>query len=183
MLNTSDHLPAPPAARRPVILAASAIITLLRGETVCLKVRKADHFVPGMALWVKERWMHSYFPQGRFSEGAEIFYCADYVDDPWGADWERASDGNGQRQWLSASSMPRAASRLSVCIISVHETGNRQPSLWTDTRQINPYCEIGWCPKMYADKRRANKKQRRHGIFEVWKLKIPFAVPVAVGRI
>ena len=42
---------------------------------------------------------------------------------------------------------------------------------------------IGWCPKMYADKRRANKKQRRHGIFEVWKLKIPFAVPVAVGRI
>ena len=43
--------------------------------------------------------------------------------------------------------------------------------------------EIWWCPKMYADKRRANKKQRRHGIFEVWKLKIPFAVPVAVGRI
>ena len=42
---------------------------------------------------------------------------------------------------------------------------------------------IRWCPKMYADKRRANKKQRRHGIFEVWKLKIPFAVPVAVGRI
>ena len=42
---------------------------------------------------------------------------------------------------------------------------------------------VGWCPKMYADKRRANKKQRRHGIFEVWKLKIPFAVPVAVGRI
>ena len=41
----------------------------------------------------------------------------------------------------------------------------------------------GWCPKMYADKRRANKKQRTHGIFEVWKLKIPFAVPVAVGRI
>ena len=43
--------------------------------------------------------------------------------------------------------------------------------------------ENGWCPKMYADKRRANKKQRRHGIFEVWKLKIPFAVPVAVDRI
>ena len=42
---------------------------------------------------------------------------------------------------------------------------------------------VWWCPKMYADKRRANKKQRRHGIFEVWKLKIPFAVPVAVGRI
>ena len=46
-----------------------------------------------------------------------------------------------------------------------------------------PPVEFGWCPKMYADKRRANKKQRRHGIFEVWKLKIPFAVPVAVGRI
>ena len=43
--------------------------------------------------------------------------------------------------------------------------------------------KIWWCPKMYAGKRRANKKQRRHGIFEVWKLKIPFAVPVAVGRI
>lgn len=142
MLNTSNHPPVPTAPRRSTILAPSAIIALLRGETVCLKVRKADHFVPGMALWVKERWMHSYFPQGRFSEGADIFYCADYVDDPWGADWERASDGNGQRQWLSASSMPRAASRLSVCIINVHETGNRQPSLWTDTRQINPYCEI-----------------------------------------
>ena len=48
------------------------------------------------------------------------------------------------------------------------------------TRQ---YSDFWWCPKMYADKRRANKKQRRHGIFEVWKLKIPFAVPVAVGRI
>ena len=46
-----------------------------------------------------------------------------------------------------------------------------------------PMLEIRWCPKMYADKRRANKKQRRHGIFEVWKLKIPFAVPVAGGRI
>ena len=41
----------------------------------------------------------------------------------------------------------------------------------------------GWCPKMYADKRRANKKQRRHGIFELCKFKLPFAVPVAVGRI
>ena len=40
-----------------------------------------------------------------------------------------------------------------------------------------------WCPKMYADKRRANKKQRRHGIFELCKFKLPFAVPVAVGRI
>ena len=41
----------------------------------------------------------------------------------------------------------------------------------------------GWCPKMYADKRRANKKQRRHGIFELCKFKLPFAAPVAVGRI
>ena len=41
----------------------------------------------------------------------------------------------------------------------------------------------GWCPKMYADKRRANKKQRRHGIFELCKFKLPFAVPVAVDRI
>ena len=40
-----------------------------------------------------------------------------------------------------------------------------------------------WCPKMYADKRRANKKQRRHGIFELCKFKLPFAVPVAVDRI
>ena len=43
--------------------------------------------------------------------------------------------------------------------------------------------EIGWCPKMYADKRRANKKQQRHGIFELCKFKLPFAVPVAVDRI
>ena len=50
-------------------------------------------------------------------------------------------------------------------------------------RESGYYPTRGWCPKMYADKRRANKKQRRHGIFEVWKLKIPFAVPVAVGRI
>lgn len=36
---------------------------------------------------------------------------------------------------------------------------------------------------MYADKRRANKKQQRHGIFELCKFKLPFAVPVAVDRI
>ena len=53
---------------------------------------------------------------------------------------------------------------------------------YRDWAEKNQY-EFRWCPKMYADKRRANKKQRRHGIFEVWKLKIPFAVPVAVGRI
>ena len=40
-----------------------------------------------------------------------------------------------------------------------------------------------WCPKMYAGKRRANKKQRKHDIFELCTLKLPFTVPVAVGRI
>ena len=50
-------------------------------------------------------------------------------------------------------------------------------------KQMDAGIKSRWCPKMYADKRRANKKQRRYGIFEVWKLKIPFAVPVAVGRI
>ena len=40
-----------------------------------------------------------------------------------------------------------------------------------------------WCPKMYAGKRRANKKQRKHDIFELCTLKLLFAVPVAVGRI
>ena len=41
----------------------------------------------------------------------------------------------------------------------------------------------GWCPKMYAGKRRANKKQRKHDIFELCTLKLPFTVPVAVDRI
>jgi len=48
---------------------------------------------------------------------------------------------------------------------------------------IEKAVDIGWCPKMYADKRRANKKQQRHGIFELCKFKLPFAVPVAVDRI
>ena len=42
---------------------------------------------------------------------------------------------------------------------------------------------IWWCPKMYAGKRRANKKQRKHDIFELCTLKLPFTVPVAVDRI
>ena len=58
-----------------------------------------------------------------------------------------------------------------------------RPEDCCDPRSDGSQNELQTRPKMYADKRRANKKQRRHGIFEVWKLKIPFAVPVAVGRI
>ena len=32
------------------------------------------------------------------------------------------------------------------------------------SQQLHHSYEVGWCPKMYADKRRANKKQRRHSI-------------------
>ena len=128
--------------RRPVILKGPAVLALMRGETVWQTARKAERFMPGMLLWAKERWNHSFFPDAAFSQKADVFYRADYFDDPWGVDWEYAPDGTAIRQWLPASSMPRAASRLAVVITGMREFRSRQPSLWADMQRFTPYCEI-----------------------------------------
>ena len=99
--------------------------------------------------------------------------------------WERAfvmvSRTNSMTQthalfleWLSI----KAATEAARYILDNGNAGSRPHT----TPPLEAECR-GWCPKMYADKRRANKKQQRHGIFELCKFKLPFAVPVAVDRI
>ena len=80
--------------------------------------------------------------------------------------------------WVRRSSENVMGTRWRVCIYHSAPSETVCPVI---SSRHKPWAR--WCPKMYTDKRRANKKQRRHGIFELCKFKLPFAVPVAVDRI
>lgn len=61
-------------------------------------------------LWVREAWQHSNYPHGPLQEGCDIFYRADYADDPHGMDGEKSPEGK-YRNWNPSIHMPRQASR------------------------------------------------------------------------
>jgi hypothetical protein len=73
----------------------------------------------GDRLWIKEAWQHDNFPAGPYEAGCTVFYRADYLDDPHGADSERSREGR-YRTWQPATRMPRNASRLTVELTGVH---------------------------------------------------------------
>ncbi|MGZ5077010.1 MAG: hypothetical protein ACXV9R_10340 [Methylobacter sp.] len=72
----------------------------------------------GDRLWVRETWNHSNFPFGPYEENCDVFYRADYFDDPLGTDLERSEDGI-RRTWKSPIHMPRSASRITLEITGV----------------------------------------------------------------
>ncbi len=72
----------------------------------------------GDRLWVRETWQHSYFPYGPASPSADIFYRADFLDDPLGPDLEYSRDGI-RRTWKPSIHMPRWASRIDLEIIAI----------------------------------------------------------------
>lgn len=65
----------------------------------------------GDILWIREAWNHANYPDGPYEESTAVYYRADYLDDPWGADFERSPDGM-RRDWLPAATMPRAVCRI-----------------------------------------------------------------------
>ena len=67
--------------------------------------------MPGDRLYVRETWQHANFPLGPYQDGTPVFYRADYLDDPHGADGEKSPEGK-YRQWSPAIHMPKAAARI-----------------------------------------------------------------------
>lgn len=72
----------------------------------------------GDRLYVRETWQHSNHPLGPYDSDCEVFYRADYLDDPLGPDLERSADGI-RRQWRPSIHMPRAASRILLEVTGV----------------------------------------------------------------
>lgn len=72
----------------------------------------------GDRLYVRETWQHSNHPLGPYDSDCEVFYRADYLDDPLGPDLERSADGI-RRQWRPSIHMPRAASRIVLEVTGV----------------------------------------------------------------
>lgn len=84
-----------------------------KGEPLeCRFGRKGDR------LWVRETWNHSNHPDGSYEPDCHVFYRADYMDDPLGADLEKSSDGI-RRKWKCAIHMPRSASRILLEITNI----------------------------------------------------------------
>lgn len=69
-------------------------------------------------LWVRETWNHANYPGCNYEAGTPVFYRADYLNDPWGADWERNPEGM-RRKWRPSIHMPRTASRINLEITEV----------------------------------------------------------------
>ncbi|WP_321895963.1 hypothetical protein [Paraburkholderia heleia] len=72
----------------------------------------------GDRLYVRETWQHSNHPFGPYDADCDIFYRADYLDDPLGPDLERSADGI-RRAWHPSIHMPRAASRITLEVTGV----------------------------------------------------------------
>lgn len=73
---------------------------------------------PGDRLWVRESWQHSNYPFGPLDPDCDIFYRADYWDDPHGMDGEKSAEGK-YRTWKRSFHMPKWASRIDLEITGV----------------------------------------------------------------
>lgn len=84
-----------------------------RGDTI-----NCPYGQPGDRIYVRETWQHSNFPNGPLDKDCLIFYQADYLDDPLGADLEHSGDGI-RRMWKPSIHMPRWVSRITLEITGV----------------------------------------------------------------
>ncbi|WP_321914789.1 hypothetical protein [Paraburkholderia sp. J11-2] len=88
------------------------------GELWMRDTYHCPHGQPGDRLWVRETWQHSNHPFGPYEPACDVFYRADYLDDPLGPDLEKSPDGI-RRQWRPSIHMPRAASRITLEVSAV----------------------------------------------------------------
>lgn len=73
---------------------------------------------PGDKLWVRESWQHSNHPFGPLDTDCDIFFRADYWDDPHGMDGEKSPEGK-YRKWKPSIHLPRWASRINLEITGI----------------------------------------------------------------
>lgn len=88
------------------------------GNSPTERAERCQYGQPGDLLWVRETWQHENYPLGPVQHGCQIFYRADYLDDPLGPDLERSTDAM-RRRWAPSIHMPRWASRLTLRITDV----------------------------------------------------------------
>lgn len=123
---------------RPILFSAPMVRAILAGaKTQTRRVVKDRHIdaappaclfqwlrercpygQPGDRLWVRETWQHANFPFGPYDDSCQVFYRADYMDDPHGPDGEKSPEGK-YRNWKPSIHMPRSASRILLEITSV----------------------------------------------------------------
>ncbi len=104
---------------REVRMVDGAPHHFMKGATAPLEKLHCPYGQPGDRLWVRETWQHSNFPAGPYEPSCDVFYRADYMDDPHGPGGERSLEGK-YRTWRPSIHMPRAASRILLEITSVH---------------------------------------------------------------
>ncbi len=74
----------------------------------CQPCKHGQH---GDLLYVRETWQHSNWPHGPYDDECEVFYRADYADDPHGFDGEKSPEGK-YRSWNPSIHLPKARSRI-----------------------------------------------------------------------
>lgn len=121
---------------------STALLSLLQQSK-----RACPYGQPGDRHWVRETWQHSNWPHGPFDEDCEIFYRADYLDDPHGPDGELSPEGK-YRTWRPSIHMPRAACRILLEVTEVRverlrcikESDARAEGVTIEDRHMNGYC-------------------------------------------
>jgi hypothetical protein len=88
------------------------------GEALMDWAQPCPYGEAGDRLYVRETWQHSNHPCGPYEDDCIVFYRADYLDDPLGADLERSKDGI-RREWRPSIHMPRGASRITLEVTGV----------------------------------------------------------------
>jgi hypothetical protein len=94
------------------------IDAILHGNAVTFLDVRCPYGQVGDRLYVRETWQHSNWPDGPYDDDCDIFYRADYMDDPHGPDGELSPKGK-YRVWSPSIHMPRAASRILLEVVSV----------------------------------------------------------------
>jgi hypothetical protein len=119
----------------------------------------------GDRLYVREAWQHSNHPLGPYEPDCDVFYRADYLDDPLGADLERSADGI-RRQWRPSIHMPRAASRITLEVTGVRI--ERLNDISEDDARAEG-CAPAWLDVNGQDVNAYGKPTYRQGFARLWR--------------
>lgn len=97
------------------VLSADEVAAQVSEQTCAMR---CPYGKPGDHLWVRETFQHSNYPLGPLSEDCDIYYRADYWDDPHGFDGEKSPEGK-YRYWNPSIHMPRKYSRITLEVTDV----------------------------------------------------------------